>query len=311
MMEVLFCKPTEIADEKLKFAVIAARKEGKWVFCRQKLRSTWEIPGGHREPGETIEETARRELLEETGAVDADIKAVSAYGVKRDGEPSWGMLFFANIHSMGELPEDSEIGEVKLFDTLPADLTYPEIQTELDHYAQTWLSLQSNAGELWDVYDENRNLTGRLHRRGEFMEAGDYHLVVHVWLRNSKGEFLLTKRTPNKGFANMWESTGGSALAGDDSLAAALREVKEETGLTLDRDCGKCIISFRREGCFVDVWLFQQDFCLDDVVLQEGETCDKMYASIDKIKELDREGLFVPYTYLSEMLEMADGVSNN
>lgn len=52
--------------------------------------------------------------------------------------------------------------------------------------------------ELWDVYDEKRNLTGRLHRRGDPLPEGDYHLVVQVWMRNSRGEYLLTKRTPNK-----------------------------------------------------------------------------------------------------------------
>lgn len=72
------------------------------------------------------------------------------------------------------------------------------------------------------------------------MEDGEYHLSVHVWLLNHNGEFLLIKRSPNKGYPNMWESTGGSAIAGDDSLSAAIREVKEETGLTADSTCGTC-----------------------------------------------------------------------
>lgn len=310
MTKVTFYKPTKIEDSSLKFAVIAARYQDKWVFCRHKKRSTWEIPGGHREPGEKIEETARRELAEETGAIDAEIRAVAVYGVEKDGEQSYGMLFFANMHSVGDLPWDSEIGEVQLFDVIPENLTYPEIQPHLYHGIQGWLNIQSNAGEMWDVYDENRNLTGELHCRGDFMEEGKYHLVVHVWMQNSQGEFLLTKRTPNKGFPNMWETTGGSALAGDDSLAAALREVKKETGLTIAPECGECIISFRRDDNFVDVWLFKQDFDLDDVVLQEGETCDKMYASADKIQELNEKGFFVPYSYLQKLLNMTnkDGV---
>ena len=102
----------------------------------------------------------------------------------------------------------------------------------------------------------------------------------------------------------MWESTGGSALAGDDSLTAAMREVKEEIGLSVDPARGKCVLSFKRKDSFVDVWLFRQDFNLDDVILQEGETCDKMYASTEKIKELHDTGAFVPYSYIDRILDI-------
>ena len=126
--------------------------------------------------------------------------------------------------------------------------------------------LQSSPEELWDVYDENRKLTGRLHQRGKQLASGDYHLVVHVWMQNDQGQFLLTKRSPNKGFPNMWESTGGSAIAGDNSLTAALREVKEETGLLLDAEKGRCVLSTKHSDYFRDVWLFHQDFSLENVV---------------------------------------------
>lgn len=139
MTKVTFYKLDKIADEKLKFAVIAARYQEKWVFCRHKQRTTWEIPGGHREPGEVIEETARRELVEETGAADADIRAVTVYEVEKDSIKSYGMLFFANINSLGILSDDSEIGEIRLFDVLPENLTYPEIQPHLYYATQEWL----------------------------------------------------------------------------------------------------------------------------------------------------------------------------
>ena len=305
MTKVTFYRPDKIADQKLKFAVIVARYQEKWVFCRHKQRTTWEIPGGHREPGEEIEETARRELAEETGAVDADIRTVAGYEVEKDGKQSYGMLFFANINRLGALSDASEIGAIQLADVLPEKLTYPEIQPQLYHRIQEWLTIQSNAEEIWDIYDENRNLTGGFHRRGDFLEDGEYHLVVHVWLMNSSGEFLLTKRAPNKSFPNLWATTGGSALAGEDSLTAALREVKEETGLIADPACGSCVFNFRRDDCFVDVWLFKQDFNLNDVVLQDGETCDKMCGRADKIKELNNNGRFVPYSYLPQLFDRA------
>ena len=306
MIEVTFYKPGKIADEALKFAVIALRCGDKWVFCRHKQRSTWEIPGGHREIGEEIKETAARELFEETGALDPKLHTVAVYGVKNNDTTTYGMLFLAECTQLGPLPADSEIGEVKFFENLPENLTYPDIQKYLYYAIQDWRNLQTSAGELWDVYDEKRALTGKLHRRGDFLDEGEYHLVVHVWLQNSCGELLITKRAPNKGFPNMWECTGGSALAGDDSITAALREVREETGLTADPQCGQCVMSFRRDDNFVDVWLFRQDFDINDVVLQPGETCDKMYASIETVRAILAEGKFVPYAYLNDLFSLLE-----
>ncbi len=125
-----------IEDEKIGFAVIAARYRGKWVLCRHESRSTWEIPGGHREQGEALTETARRELYEETGAVEAEIRPVCVYSVtgktrlQEENDTSYGMLYAADIKTMGEKPQ-SEIAEVICVDELPKDLslwTYPEIQ---------------------------------------------------------------------------------------------------------------------------------------------------------------------------------------
>ena len=304
MINVTFYDSKEIADDLLVYAVIVARYRNKWVFCRHKARNTWEVPGGHRECGETIEAAAQRELQEETGAIQADIRQVAVYGVEKDGVITYGMLFYGEIQQLGPIGTDSEIAEIAFFNNIPQNLTYPEIQPELYYGVQGWLNLQSSADELWDVYDKNRNLTGKVHRRGDFMAPGEYHLVVHIWLQNSKGEFLITKRSPNKGFPNMWEPTGGSALAGDDSLTAAMREVREETGLIADPKNGQRILTKRRDDNFLDVWLFRQDFDLEDVVLLEGETCDKMYASIDEILELYAQGEFVPYSYMQDFVNI-------
>lgn len=133
-MEVKFYDQVE--DELLKFAVIFSRYQGKWVYCRHKERSTYEVPGGHRELGESIEMAARRELYEESGAVEYDIKPVSVYSVEgktrvnESGEESFGMLFYADIFRFEELP-NYEIEEVKLFEDLPEELTYPLIQPVL------------------------------------------------------------------------------------------------------------------------------------------------------------------------------------
>lgn len=124
----------EAEDALLRFAVIVARAGEKYVFCKHRLRDTFEIPGGHREPGETILETARRELYEETGAVDFDICPVCVYSVVQaddpDGQESFGMLYSAQIRSF-EAELHSEIERIVLTDCMPAAQTYPDIQPGL------------------------------------------------------------------------------------------------------------------------------------------------------------------------------------
>lgn len=130
-MKVIFKDFSEVEDNLLKFAVIMARYNGKWIFCQHKERDTWEIPGGHRELGENIFDTAQRELYEETGAEDFGIIPISVYGVDRGGVVTYGGLFYADVDSLGKIPEEMEIGKIELFDTLPENLTYPAIQPYL------------------------------------------------------------------------------------------------------------------------------------------------------------------------------------
>lgn len=125
-----------VNDSKLKFAVIIAKSNGKWVLCKHKQRDTWEFPGGHREPGESIDETARRELREESGAREFALHQVCAYSVtgknrvNKTGEESFGMLYTAEIFSF-EKDLHSEMERVELFEQLPENWTYPEIQPKL------------------------------------------------------------------------------------------------------------------------------------------------------------------------------------
>ena len=121
-------------DSKLRFAVIITKTERHWVFCKHKERSTLEVPGGHRKPGEDILTTAKRELYEETGATDFSIDPVCVYSVTSpghfDGEETFGMLFYAEVKAF-EKELHSEIERIVIRDELPDAWTYPEIQPYL------------------------------------------------------------------------------------------------------------------------------------------------------------------------------------
>ena len=140
MLEVKFYD--NVPDELLKFAVIISKTAGKWVFCKHKERDTYEVPGGRRELGENIFDTAKRELREETGAVEFDIKPICVYSVKgktrvneNAEDESFGMLFIADVFSFEEL--HSEIEKILITDTLVEDWTYPLIQPKLIEEARS------------------------------------------------------------------------------------------------------------------------------------------------------------------------------
>lgn len=134
MVEVKFHE--SIDDNLLKFSVIISKSNGKWVFCKHRERDTYEVPGEHREANETILETAKRELQEETGAIDFEIKPICVYSVKGKtrineniDDETFGMLFIANVFSFEEI--NSEIEKIILVDELVDNWTYPLIQPQL------------------------------------------------------------------------------------------------------------------------------------------------------------------------------------
>ncbi len=134
MLKVSFYN--NIDDGLLKFAVIVSKSRGKWVLCKHKERSTYECPGGHREAREDILSTAKRELYEETGAIEYSIKKICVYsvrgndGVIENSTETFGMLYFADITKFEEL-SGFEIEKIELFDNLPDNWTYLEIQPKL------------------------------------------------------------------------------------------------------------------------------------------------------------------------------------
>jgi len=127
-----------IDDSLIKFVAILVRQEELWVLSRHKQRDTWEFAGGHREVGESLDDTAARELFEETGAQEYSLTPISIYSVTRENEnESFGQLYLAQVDRFGPLP-DYEMAEIQTFEEIPLNLTYPLIypiliQAALDH----------------------------------------------------------------------------------------------------------------------------------------------------------------------------------
>lgn len=156
--------------------------------------------------------------------------------------------------------------------------------------------------ELWDLYTEDRRPAGRDHVRGEPLPPGCYHLVVHVWIRSPGGKYLISQRAADRPtHPLLWECVGGSVLKGEDSLSAALREVKEEVGVELDPRRGGLVFSKTRkveEGIrcsdILDAYLFEYGGPIALEKASTREVAQAAWLTAEQVRELYRAGLLVP-----------------
>lgn len=148
--------------------------------------------------------------------------------------------------------------------------------------------------ELLDLYNNKKEKIGKVYDRDSGEPGrGEYKLSVHVWIVNSKDQFLIQKRSENVKNPGKWAFTGGAVDAGESSVDGALREVREELGINVSKDEIEYFISFKREKGFVDVWLIQKDIDISDIIIQEEEVADVKWASLKEIKQLIDDDLFV------------------
>lgn len=151
--------------------------------------------------------------------------------------------------------------------------------------------------ELWDLYDENRTLTGQTHIRGEKLPEGRYHMVVHVWITDGKGNYLISRRSLHRpAWAGKYETVGGSCFTGETSRDGALREVMEEIGVDLSHSVGKIIYKEeckKRGDNFLDVWLFEYNGEIDLSKATTDEVMELKWMNADEIRGLFDKGLFV------------------
>lgn len=150
--------------------------------------------------------------------------------------------------------------------------------------------------EYWDILDYNRKPTGRTHLRGERLGRGEYHLVVHIWVRHPDGRYLIQKRAAHLAIMpGVWAATGGSALAGEDSLTAARRELREELGIDAPADRMRLKGSLRREDTFCDIWEVTLDVDPAALRLQTEEVAQARWATREEILRMRRMGQFHRY----------------
>lgn len=122
--------PASVPESHLSYVIIGARYRDKYIFVRHRERQTWEMPAGHIETDEEPDRAAERELYEETGATDAELRLVADYEVLHEAKRAYGRLYLAEVKQLGPLPRH-EIAERKLCRELPEHLTYPEVQHAL------------------------------------------------------------------------------------------------------------------------------------------------------------------------------------
>ena len=166
--------------------------------------------------------------------------------------------------------------------------------------------------ERWDLYDQNRQLTGREIVRGEKIPKRFYHLTIHAWIRNSQGQYLISQHSANRPtFPLMWECVGGSVIKGENSLHGAIREIQEEVGLTLSPNDGRMIASVVGRTVngvkipdILDIWLFNYDGPVTLKLATTHEVAQVSWMTKKRIKYLFDSGKFVPT--LGYFFEMKD-----
>ncbi len=166
--------------------------------------------------------------------------------------------------------------------------------------------------EYWDIYDENKELTGRTMKRNDWcLKKGEYHLTVLGVVMRPDRTFLITQRVMTKSWAaGWWEVSGGGVMAGETSREAVCREVLEETGLDVSQADGGYQFSYKRENpeeednYFVDIYRFVMDFDEKDLNFRQKEILDWKIATAEEIRALGEQGIFLHYDSIKKVFEV-------
>ena len=153
-------------------------------------------------------------------------------------------------------------------------------------------------GEFWDIYDINRKKTGRTAERDVYQfKEGEYHIVVTGIILNSKNEILITKRASFKKYGGLWECNSGSVLAGETSLEGILRELKEELGISFNKNDAIFLKEVERDKAvpdFKDLWIFKKDIDINEISFPDGEATAAKWVTIEEFVQMYEKNKIVP-----------------
>lgn len=147
--------------------------------------------------------------------------------------------------------------------------------------------------EYWDVYDGNREFTGKTIKRGEPFGENEFYVCCEVWIVNLKNQMLVTQRHPDKKAGGQWEFTGGGVLAGETTLLAASREVQEELGICLDESELKLYEVYKYRNYFMDIYVVRKDLKDEEIILDKSEVVDWTWLSKSEIEQFIETGKMV------------------
>lgn len=150
--------------------------------------------------------------------------------------------------------------------------------------------------EIRDLYDLNKNVTGRTFKKGEPIPEGFFYLIVAIFIENEKGEFLLQKRVARKG--GQWSTTSGHPKSGENSIQGILAEVREELGLDFSKEKLEIFETWVNKDQFFDIYYLKKDISLDEIITQEEEVDGVRWATIEEIEQFNKQGLFEPNHYI-------------
>lgn len=169
--------------------------------------------------------------------------------------------------------------------------------------------------EILNLYDNKKNKSVKtlIREKGDPLD-GEFKLSVHLWIMNDEGKFLIQRRSANrKTNPNKWAFTGGAVDFGEESYQGAIREAKEEMGISLNPENVEFLLGFKREHDFVDVFLAKDNTNINDVKMQEDEVSESRWVTPLELAQIISNGDFVPainlyYDLFKKLLEKCNGI---
>ncbi len=146
--------------------------------------------------------------------------------------------------------------------------------------------------EYCDLYDINHNPVGKTVVRGEDPGPNEYYLAVHIWIRNSAGDYLIQKRSPQKSSPNIWAVTGGAVSSGMDGRQTCQQEVLEELGIHLPAEDFHYVALWTTPHVLLEIWHISAEIDLADVTLQLEEVTAVQWVNESTLKQMIADGTF-------------------